>query len=1163
MNRSPDLDAFRFIRLTHIDVYESPGGTAMHSKIFTGKMGCALLLVLVLAINIFWTGQANAQVSGATLAGTVTDPSGAAIPQVQVVITNVSTGVTRTVSTDSSGFYTAPNLLPGSYEIRATAAGFSTEVQKGITLTVGAQQALDIKMQVGQMNQTVEVTTEAPTVELTSSTLSAVVNATTVRELPLNGRSWTDLATLQPGVTAIQTQPSFATGGDRGNRGFGSQLAISGGRPQENNYRLDGISLNDYSNGAPGSVLGGNMGVDAIQEFSVLTGNHSAEYGKTSGGVVNAVSRSGSNQFHGSVYEFLRNDALDAKTFFDNANGNPKPPFRRNQFGASAGGPIRKDRTFVFGDFEALRYSKGIAVTDLVPSPKARLGILAAGGTPPSPCPANSSLLDPNANICVDNSAAKYLQFFKVNPALPIVGDLGTFSFSGQQVVNENFVTARVDHKFSEKDSLFGTYLFDDTPYHAPDGFDVQLLTSRTGRQLVTLEENHIFRPNLINTVRVGFNRVSAINNDSLSALNPLGSDVSLGAVPGLTAADVRISGMPEFLGGLGSGSFYHYHWNSYQAYDDAFLTRGTHSLKFGVGVERMQLNYYGVSTPTGQFSFGSLTNFLTNKPDTFVSALGAGYTPRRLRQTLVGAYFQDDWRWRSNVTLNLGLRYEMVTVPTEVDGKLVNLLNLTDPVHHCAVTPPAPFDPAQCPALGGSLFKNPTLRNFEPRLGFAWDPFHNGKTAVRGGFGMFDMLPMTYQFNLMEVLAAPFFQLGTISDTPAKPLAGTFFAGAFPLLTGASSSTLRGTYIEPNPHRNYIMQWNLNVQQELLPSLTAMIGYVGSRGVHMPYRTEDPDMVLPKASPAGYLWPSPIKSGTKLNPNFGRIAGMFYGGNSFYDALEAQVTKKMSHGLQIQGAFTWSKSIDNASGTLAGDQFGNSIAALDFFDMSLSRGVSDFNIGRTLVINAIWQVPGLKSSFQAANWISNGWQLGGIYKAGDGVPFTATIGGDVLGKKSSKTTDYPNRDTGCDPINKDFKANKLLYVNSNCFSFPTAPDMAFWNANCDTTSKLYGSAKTVAPFPVCLNLRGNSGRNILTGPGTSEFDFSVFKNNYIKRLSENFNVQFRAELFNLFNRANFAVPSGNTDVFNGNGVRSATMGRLTDLSTSAREIQFAIKMMW
>ena len=1127
----------------------------MQLNVFMKKMGLTLMLVIVLAIWVFWTGQAYAQVSGASLAGTVTDSSGAVIPNAEVSITNSATGVTRTVTSGSAGLYTAPNLLPGIYDIRITAPGFSTQVQKGITLTVGAQQALDIKMQVGQVSQTVEVTTEAPTVELTSSTISAVVNATTVRELPLNGRSWTDLATLQPGVSSIQTQPSFAVGGDRGNRGFGSQLTISGARPQENNYRLDGISLNDYGNGAPGSVLGGNLGVDAIQEFSVLTSNYSAEYGKTSGGVVNAISRSGTNQFHGSVYEFLRNDALDAATFFENKGGLKKPPFRRNQFGASAGAPIQKDRTFIFGDFEGLRNSKGITFSDLVPSANARKGILAAGGTP-GPCPANSSLLDPTANVCVDASATKYLDAFYPLPA-PGPGDLGTFTFSGQQVVSENFVTTRVDHRFSDKDSLFGTYLYDDTPYTSPEAFDVQVLTSHTKRQFVTIEENHTFTPALVNTVRLGFNRVNAANNDSLSAINPRGRDVSLGAVPGQTAADVRIQGggIPEFLGGLGGGSTYHYYWDSFQVYDDAFLTHGTHSLKFGVGVERMQLNYHGVSTPTGQFTFGSLANFLTNKPKQFTSALGTGYTPRGLRQTLVGAYLQDDWRLRPNLTLNLGLRYEMVTVPTEVQGKLVNLLNITDQFHHCAITPPPPFVPTQCPPLGGPLFRNPTLHNFEPRVGFSWDPFRNGKTAVRAGFGMFDMLPMTYQFNLMQVLAAPFFQLGSLNDNTA--LAGTFFAGAFPKLTGASASTLRGTYIEYTPHRNYVMQWNMNIQQELTPSLTAMVGYVGSRGVHMPYRTEDADMVLPTLTPAGYLWPcgpdgkgnpcatgflptgtqaAPIKTVT-LNPNFGRMAGMFYEGNSFYDALELQVVKRMSHGLQVQGAYTWGKSIDNESGTVAGDQFGNSISALEWFDPKLTRGVSDFNIGRTLVINGIWQVPGLKSASGPVAWVLSGWQLGGIYKAGDGVPFTATIGGDVLGKRSSKTFDYPNRVAGCDPINRNFKTpgpQNLVYVNPSCFTFPTVP-----------------------------GLRGNSGRNILVGPGTSELDFSVFKNNYVKRISESFNVQFRAEFFNVFNHANFAVPADNTDVFDGSGVLNGKVGSLSSISTTEREIQFAMKLMW
>src|SRR5580692_7965613 len=320
----------------------------MRLTLFGKKCVSAVWILVAVAVSITAAGQAYAQVAGATLTGTVKDSSGAFIPNAQVVVTDVATGVTRTVSADGAGLYTAPNLLPGSYEIRVTATGFSTELQKGVILTVGAQQVLDFTMRVGQMSQTVEVTTEAPTVELTSSTLSAQVSAATVRELPLNGRSWTDLANLQPGVAGIETQASFAQGADRGNRGFGAQVTISGGRPQQNNYRMDGVSVNDYSNGPPGSVLGGTLGVDAIQEFSVLTSNFSAEYGKSSGGVINGISRSGTNSFHGSAYEFLRNSAMDARNFFD---GPVIPPFKRNQFGVSAGAPIRKDKTFIFGDY--------------------------------------------------------------------------------------------------------------------------------------------------------------------------------------------------------------------------------------------------------------------------------------------------------------------------------------------------------------------------------------------------------------------------------------------------------------------------------------------------------------------------------------------------------------------------------------------------------------------------------------------------------------------------------------------------------------------------------------------------------------------------------------------------------------------------------------------
>src|SRR5712692_3598432 len=329
------------------------------------KTFAASVLALALMHSVAMHVDVQAQVAGGTISGTVVDSSGSVIPKASVSITNLATGINRTVTTNEDGLYIAPNLLPASYELTFTAPGFKTEVRRGIELTVGAAVVLNQTMQVGTTKETIQVQTEAPAVQLASSDISAVVNATTVRELPLNGRSWTDLATLQPGVNRIETQPDFAAGTDRGNRGFGQQLTISGARPQQNNYRLDGVSLNDYANGAPGSVLGGSLGVDAIQEFSVLTSNYSAEYGKTSGGVVNAITRSGTNQFHGSAYEFLRNSRLDAKNYFDVGN---IPPFKRNQFGGAIGGPIVKDRTFFFADYEGIRQSKGISTLAFVPS---------------------------------------------------------------------------------------------------------------------------------------------------------------------------------------------------------------------------------------------------------------------------------------------------------------------------------------------------------------------------------------------------------------------------------------------------------------------------------------------------------------------------------------------------------------------------------------------------------------------------------------------------------------------------------------------------------------------------------------------------------------------------------------------------------------------------
>jgi Carboxypeptidase regulatory-like domain/TonB-dependent Receptor Plug Domain len=1106
---------------------------------FVYIVGVAIALLLTNAV------PSRAQVAGATLTGTITDSSGGQVPNAQVVIKDVSTGVERTVTTNKDGFYVAANLLPAEYQVTVTATGFNTEIKNGIKLNVGMEQEFNLVLQVGTVTHRVEVTAEAPAVQLSTSDISATVQATTVRELPLNGRSWTDLAALQPGVDTIQTQPSFSSGADRGNRGFGQQLTISGARPQQNNYRLDGVSLNDYANGAPGSVLGGSLGVDAIQEFSVLTSNYSAEYGKTSGGVVNAITRSGTGAFHGSAYEFLRNSALDARNFFD---GPQIPAFKRNQFGGSIGGPIIKERTFFFFDYEGIRQSKGLTQVTTVPSLLARSGFLQGSATP----------------VTIDPAAQAALAFYHLpnGPVSPDNPDIAVYRFSGQQVVSENFYTTRLDHKISEKDNMSGTYLFDKTPYTSPDGVNAVLLTTKSSRQIAVLEETHIFKPTFANSVRFGYNYENVDNNVGAKALVPAAADTSLGTFPGRTAPQIFINGLTTFLGGVGGEAAYFYHWNTFQLYDDAFVNKGTHTIKFGFAAERMELEIKALSDPNGIFKFNDLAAFYANNPNKFQGGIASTLSPRNLRQTLAGGYIQDDWRFKPNLTLNLGLRYEMVTVPTETDGKLAVLRNLSDATPH----------------IGDPFFNNPTTKNFEPRIGFAWDPFRNGKMAVRGGFGMFDVLPLPYQFTLLTTLAAPFFQYTSINNPqPLDPTRGVFFNNLD--LANLPANKLRATYIDPNPKRNYVMQYNLNIQYQLTPSLTSLIAYVGSRGIHQPYRPDDADIVLPTLTSAGYLFPQVDADGNlisgpnagnppnRINENYGSVRGMFYEGQSYYNALEAQLAKRMSHGFQVQGTFTWGRSIDTSSATVAGDAFGNSIASPSyFFNPRVSRGLSDFNVARTLVINGLWELPSPKSITGPARFLTEGWQLGVIFTASTGIPFTPTFatGSDPNGTLSSDDWAYPNRlgGAGCQSLTNPGNPNN--YIKTQCFAVPVAPSQAFFDANCDPAPPSVGAP--LAPGDLrCFNLKGNAGRNILISPGLVETDFSVFKNNYIRKISETFNIQFRAEMFNVFNHANFAPPvtPDNTDIFLGDGTPTGVAGLLTRTTTTAREIQFALKVIF
>ena len=1040
------------------------------------RKSVSLLVSLVFLIGILGCIQVEAQLGGKILSGRVTSSSGTPVANARLALKNITSSSVRSITVNSDGSYLVANLVPGTYEITASAQGFA-EAHTTVEISADGKPVVNFVMQAGT----------AVEAGKSSSTAKGAVT-TSVSELPLNGRSASDVAALEPGVATARTQTS-----GQAQRGFGTQMTISGGRPRQNDSRLDGISVNDYANGPPGSALGVNLGVDAVEQFSVLTSNYPAQHGRSSGGIISASTRSGTSEFHGSVYEFFRNSALDARNFFDTK----KPPFRRNQFGGSLGGPIQKDRTFIFGDYEGLRSSLGTTQVDSVPSADARAGNLSSG------------------QITVDPNVLSFVNAFYPLPNGPPLGtgDTRIFTFSGQQVTPENYFTIKVDHKLSEQDGLSGTYMFDTGTVRQPD----ELNDKRTGydsrRQVFTLNETHTFNPHFLSSFRFGVNRVVALTGLTFPSGNSQVSDPTFGTVPGKNAAEVSVTGLTLFSGGLGTPSNYHFNWTSIQAYEDLSLNRAKHSLKFGFGVERARDNILGISDPGGTFSFNSLSDFLTNVPFFLSAAIPSAITERGFRQTILAAYIQDDWRWRPNVTVTLGLRYEMATVPTEVQGKLTVLRHIMDATPH----------------LGDPLFSNPTLRNFEPRVGLSWDPFGSGKTEISAGFGMFDVLPLPYLIQTNELFSAPFYQLGSSTDLPA----GSFPSAAFAVVA-ASSDTFRQAYFDPHPRRNYVMQWNLMIQRELAKDLSAMVGYVGSRGVHQPFRVEDVDIVLPTPTSQGYLWPSPAGSGTRLNQNAGRITAAFWASDSYYDALEVQVKKKIGRG-SLAGSYTWGKSIDTSSGSMVGDEYSNSISSPLFFTPRLNRGLSDFNVAQNLEVNYTWEIGTPKWASGSKGWVLGGWQIGGVFEASTGVPFTPGIGGDALGVKSTDPSiDVPNliAGPGCGSLVNP--GNPVSYIKTQCFAVPNP-----------------------------ITLRGNLGRNTLIGPGLVNFDFSLFKNNYIKRISDRFNAQFRAEFFNVLNHANFAPPLDNRNIFNATGSRVDSAGLITSTQTPSRQIQFAVKLIW
>ncbi len=1034
------------------------------------RVTMGLLLMLLICV-----GSSSAQTVSASIQGIVTDSNGAAIVSAKVTARNIYTDASREIETDGAGRYLIPLLPPGDYEVLISAHGFKKELRQRIKLAVGQELVIDVTLSPGDIASQVNVLADATTVNTTSAAMSGLVNDKQIRDLPLNGRSFQQLALLQTGVT-----PALAAGSDVVG-GRTPKISINGARPEHNNFLLDGTDINNVYNKTPGSVGGVLLGVDAVLEFQVLTNAYSAEFGRSAGGVINAVTRSGTNAFHGSMFEFHRNSALDAKNFFDRAS-DPIPPFKRNQFGGVIGGPIRKDKTFFFAAYEGLRERLGITGLTSVPDDNARQGII-PGQT--------AFTVNPDAAVLVD-------KLFPRANGRNLGGGVAEYFFSRTQPTNEDFYQGRIDHTFSTKNTMFGRYTLDNgnvnrwsaaTP---PDSFTKE----RSRNQYLTIEHQHTFSPTLLNTLRIGFNRSTQLARSVRTVELPTSSLF----VPGEPLGFITVRGVASDIGGDFRLPRFD-RLNNYQWSDSLFWTHGAHSLRLGFQGQRIQFNQYSLSQLGGIVTFNNVTAFLKGQVGQIDWVLPQEQDGvRAYRQWLWGFYGQDDYKVRPNLTLNLGLRYEFVTTPTEKQGKISNLRTPSDP----AIT------------VGDPWHSNPSVHNFAPRIGVAWDPFRDGKTSVRAGFGIFydEILPKYYVFS--GALNPPFMfrsSLTNVSLTGLAALIGTKNPGnVLPLV-----QTINFDLQSP-----YIMQYNLSLQRSLPGNVDVTIGYAGSRGNHL--------IRIGEAN----LAPFDIVNGrTVFQPALGRRNKNFLGifqrttdAQSFYNSAQLSVIKRYSRGLRAQLSYTFAHSVDDASGINSQDFNNNVQYVSNWYQRTTDRGLSAFAVRHSLAFNWTWDLPFAKGAKGAKAVLLKGWQLNNIAAVASGPPFTIRLGFNGSGNlntTSFSANDRPDAVTGVNPILGD----PAKYLNIAAFALPPA------------------------------NTQGSLGRNTLAGPGLVMIDASVVKT---FKLSETNTLQFRAEVFNLPNHPNFSIPSGLTSFTSAAGAVSPTFGKITSTTTTSRQIQLGLK---